>query len=140
MADNRSVIDLLPWLLVDARLIVQSNRTDLQWVRVLDPVTALGSRRYLAAGRIVLEIDDPLGHAQGRFALDGGPDGAECRPTTESADLALPVSTLGAAYLGGHPLGVLARAGRVDELRPGGLAVADAMFRSPVAPWSLTHF
>jgi predicted acetyltransferase len=89
---------------------------------------------------VVLEIDDPLGHAHGRFALEGGPDGADCRPTSESADLALSVATLSSAYLGGHPLGVLARAGRVDELRPGALAVADAMLRSPVAPWCLTHF
>lgn len=139
-ADNRSVVDLLPWLLVDARLIVQSNRTDIQWVRILDAVAALEGRRYPASGRVVLEIDDPLGHAHGRFALEGGPDGAECRPTSESADLAMSVATLGAAYLGGHPLGVLARAGRVDELRPGALATADAMFRSPVAPWCVTHF
>ncbi len=131
---------MLAWLLVDARMITQRNRTDLQWVRVLDPVTALAGRRYLASGRVVLEIDDPLGHAHGRFALEGGPDGAACTPTTEPADLALTVSTLSAAYLGGHPLGVLARAGRVDEHRTGALATADAMFRSPVAPWSITHF
>jgi len=139
-AENRTVVDLLPWLLVDARLIVQSNRTDIEWIRILDAVTALEARRYPTTGRVVLDIDDPLGHAHGRYALDGGPDGAECRPTTASADLALSVSALGAAYLGGHPLGVLARAGRVDELRPGALEVADAMFRSPVAPWCVTHF
>ncbi len=139
-AENRSAVDLLPWLVVDARLIAQSNRTDLEWVRVLDPVRALECRRYPAPGRVVLEIDDPLGHAHGRFALEGGPDGAECTTTSEPAELALSVSTLSAAYLGGHPLGVLARAGRVDEHRPGALATADAMFRSPVAPWCLTHF
>ena len=88
----------------------------------------------------MLEIDDPLGHAAGRFALEGGPDGAECRPTTESADLSLSVDTLGAAYLGGYPLDVLGRAGRVDEHTPGALARAAAMFRSPVAPWCITHF
>jgi len=139
-ADNRPVDDVLPWLLHDARMITQRNRTDLEWVRVLDPVVALGARRYPAAGRVVLEIDDPLGHAHGRFALEGGPDGAECRPTTEAADVALSVSALSTAYLGGHGLHVLARAGWAEELRPGGLAQADAMFRSPVAPWSMTHF
>ncbi|MGZ4694640.1 MAG: GNAT family N-acetyltransferase [Acidimicrobiales bacterium] len=139
-AENRPVDDILPWLLVDARMITQTNRGDIEWVRVLDPVTALGGRRYPAAGRVVLEIDDPLGHAAGRFALEGAPDGAECRPTREPADLALSVSTLSAAYLGAHPLGVLGRAGRVDEHRAGALATADAMFRSPVAPWCITHF
>ena len=99
-AENRSAVDLLPWLLVDARLITQSNRTDLEWVRVLDPVGALEGRRYLAPGRVVLEIDDPLGHAHGRFALEGGPDGAECTTTSESADLALSVSTLSAGLPG----------------------------------------
>ena len=81
-----------------------------------------------------------MGLSGGRFALEGGPDGATCAPTDEPADLALSVSTLSSAYLGGYTLADLARGGRVDERRPGALATADAMFRSPVAPWCVTHF
>jgi predicted acetyltransferase len=140
VGEARPVDDILPWLLDDARRVVQSERTDLAWVRVLDPVAALSGRRYLTPGRVVIEIDDPMGFAAGRVALEGGPEGAECRSTTESADLHLPVGTLGSAVLGGFPFGLLGRVGLVDELRPGTLAVADAMFRSPLAPWCVTHF
>jgi len=140
VAENRSVDDLLPWLVVDARMIEQKNRGDIEWVRILDPVAALSGRRYLVPGRVVLEIVDPLGHASGRYALDGGPDGSDCQPTTESADLTLGVDTLSACYLGGYLLGDLARAGRVEELTPGRLASADAMLRAPAAPWCITYF
>jgi predicted acetyltransferase len=140
VGEARPVDDILPWLLDDARMVVQSERSDLEWVRVLDPVAALSSRRYLAPGRVVIEIDDPLDLAAGRVALDGGPDGAECRRTSESADLVLSVGTLGSALLGGFPLAQLGQAGLVDEEVPGALARADTMFRSPVAPWCTTHY
>jgi predicted acetyltransferase len=139
-AENRGPDEILPWLLVDARMAAQHDRTDLQWVRILNTVGALEARRYLAPGHLVLELDDPMGHAAGRFVLEGGPDGAECRPTTETADLRLAVSTLSTAYLGGTTLAQLARAGLVDEATTGALALADAMFRSPAAPWSMVTF
>jgi len=139
-AENQSVDNLLPWLVADAREVITVERGDLQWVRVLDAPAALSARRYLASGAITIAIDDPLGHAAGTFALEGGPDGAECTRSTGVADLALPVDVLGSAYLGGVPLTTLHRAGLVDELTPGAVVRADAMFRSPVAPWSITHF
>ncbi|GMA97181.1 hypothetical protein GCM10025881_40050 [Pseudolysinimonas kribbensis] len=41
-------------------------------MRVLDPVAALGSRRYrgAVAETIVLDIRDDLGHAAGLFEVD----------------------------------------------------------------------
>lgn len=83
----------------------------------------------------MIEVVDPEGYASGRYALDGGPDGASCQPTGAQADLTLPAQTLGAVYLGGPILRSLAAAGHVDEHRPGALARADAMFRSPETPW-----
>lgn len=44
---------------------------------------------------------DPLGHAAGRWQLDLGLDGAEVVTTSATADVTLPASALGAAYLGG---------------------------------------
>ena len=70
------------------------------WVRPLDVARLLTTRAYAATGRVVIEVDDPLGLAGGRFALDASPDGATCTTTTESAELTLPVRTLGAASLG----------------------------------------
>ena len=43
------------------------------------------TRTYTTSGRVVFEVDDPLGFAAGRFALEVSPDGATCSPTSESA-------------------------------------------------------
>ena len=133
-AGDHWVSDPLRWILGDARAMAEHERTDLLWVRLLDVAAALAGRRYLCPGRVVVEVDDTMGLSGGRFALDGGPDGAQCVPTTDPADLALSVSALSSAYLGGYTLADLARGGRVEERRPGALATADAMFRSPCPP------
>ena len=137
---DHSVSDPLRWSLGDARAMAEHERTDLLWVRLLDVPAALAGRRYLCPGRVVFEVADGMGLADGRFVLEAGPDGAECAPTTDPADLALSVSTLSSAYLGGYTLADLARGGRVDERRPGALALADAMFRGHRPPWCVTHF
>jgi predicted acetyltransferase len=139
-ARDRSVVEPLRWRLADARALQQSWRADFQWVRLLDVPAALAARRYFAPGRVVLEVVDGMGLAAGRYELDGGPDGAQCAPTTRTADLSLDVRELGAAYLGGVSLAELASAGLVVERASGALARADAMLRSPVPPWSATWF
>jgi predicted acetyltransferase len=77
---------------------------------------------------------------QGRFRLEGGPDGAACEPTRAEPDLALDVADLGAAYLGGASLASLARADRVAERTPGALLRADRMFAADPPPVCTTHF
>ena len=139
-AADRRVDELLPWFVEDARHVVQKWRADFQWLRVLDAATALGARRYLTPGRVVVEVVDPLGLAGGRFAVDGGPDGASAAATDSSAGLTVPVDALGAAYLGGTTFRTLATAGRIDVHDDGSLAVADAMFRGEVTPWCTTWF
>jgi predicted acetyltransferase len=139
-ADDRSVGDALPWLVVDGRHVVQKWRADFLWVRILDTAAALTARRYLAPGRVVLEVVDAQGLATGRFALDGGPDGASCSTTDEAAGLTLSASALGAVYLGNAHLRTLAMAGQVDGHDDAALATADAMFRTPVDPWCNTWF
>lgn len=58
-----------------------------------------------------------------------------CARTEAPADLALGVAELGAAYLGDPVLARLARVGRVEELRPGALAVAALAFAHDPLPW-----
>ncbi len=77
---------------------------------------------------------------QGRFSLDGAPDGASCRPTRADPDLTLEVAALGAAYLGGARFTTLVRAGRVLERTPGAARRADLLFSSDPAPWCTTMF
>ena len=139
-AGDRSVDEPLPWLLADARMVRQTARFDFLWTRILDVCAALTQRSYPVEGRVVLEVVDPLGLAGGRFALDGGPDGAGCAPSGESAGLTLPVDALGSAFLGGVPVETLAAAGRVDRHDAAALATAGAMFRSAPTPWCSTWF
>lgn len=140
VARTRPVDEALPWLLADGRFAQQTDRHDKLWVRPLDVPAALTARDYLTAGRVVLEVVDKAGYAAGRYALDAGPDGASCTVTTASADLTLPVSALGSAYLGGHRLGTLAVAGLVDEHRPGALRTADRLLITDRAPWATVDF
>jgi predicted acetyltransferase len=133
--EDRPPDELLPWLLVDARHAMPTDRADFLWLRPLDVPAMLAARAYPVAGRVVLDLVDPAGFAGGRFALDAGPDGASCTPTTAAADLTLGVAALGSVYLGGHGLRTLAAAGLVDEHANGAVDRADMLFRWPVAPW-----
>jgi predicted acetyltransferase len=139
-ADDRPVDEPLPWLVLDARAVRQTERYDNLWLRLLDVPAALTGRHYWSAGRVVLEVIDPAGYAAGRFALDAAPDGASCRPTTESADLTLPVTALGSAYLGAHRLDTLTAANLVDEHTPGAIATADRLLWADRTPWCTLHF
>jgi predicted acetyltransferase len=129
------------WRLADPRRLRTVHVGDQLWVRLLDLPAALRARRYATEGELVLEVTDPMRpRNQGRFRLEGGPDGAACQPTTAAPHLGLDIAALGAAYLGGPRLVTLARAGRVVELAPGALGRADRMFASDPAPLCTTHF
>lgn len=133
----------LRWLLRESRRMQVTQMFESLWVRVLDAPAALSARTYGAAGRLVFEVVDPLrpdGAAAGRVALDGGPDGADARRTSDEPDLVLDVAELGGILLGGVRPSVLARAGLVDERTPGALAVADAMFAVEPLPFAMTDF
>jgi predicted acetyltransferase len=139
-APDRPVDELLPWLLADARHAQPSQRADFLWVRPLDVAGMLAARTYPVPGRLVLAVTDATGPAGGRYAVEGGPDGAGCERTAAAADLTLGVGALGSLYLGGHRASTLAAAGMVEEHTAGALARADAMFASAAAPWCSTWF
>jgi predicted acetyltransferase len=146
----RSTDEPLHWLLEDPRAITVSDVVDHLWVRVLDPVAALTARTYGTPGTLRIEVDDPLGHAAGRFDLTVGENGrAEVEVVDETAvpsstdaaasargirAIRLGVQELGAIYLGGVRPSVLARAARVTELSPRSLALADQMFQAQRTP------
>jgi predicted acetyltransferase len=137
----RSVDEPLPWLLEDPRAVTVSDVVDHLWVRVLDPVEALGARRYGTAGTLELEVADPLRHASGRFRLVVGERGraeVERLDDTDAAaagpGLRLGVQELGAIYLGGVRPSVLGRAGRIAESARGSITLADRMFAAERTP------
>ena len=89
---------------------------------------------------LVLEVrDDILPSNAGRWRLrSAGEDGDAMRtgPAEGSAtDVALDITQLGAAYLGGTRLGALAEAGLVTELRPGAVRRLSAAMSWDPAPW-----
>jgi predicted acetyltransferase len=138
---DRPVDDPVRWRLADPRRLRVTEVGDQLWVRLLDLPGALAARRYPVEGSLVLEVSDALRpRNQGRFRLEGGPDGAACAPVSADPDLALDVADLGAAYLGGVSLASLARAERVAELTPGALLRADRMFAASPPPICTTHF
>jgi len=115
------------------------------WVRLVDVPAALAPRRYGAAGELVLDVTDafcPWNAGRWRLTASGKPGEAAATvgETDAPADLALDVADLGAAYLGGVRPSELARAGRIDELVPGALRRADALFAADRAPWCATMF
>jgi predicted acetyltransferase len=133
----------LRWLLRESRRMRVTRLGDSLWVRVLDAPAALSARTYAIPGRVVFDVVDevrPAGGAAGRFALDGGPDGADARSTRDDPDLVLDVASLGGILLGGVRASTLARAGLVEERTVGALAVADAMFAVEPQPFSMTDF
>ncbi|WP_203831048.1 GNAT family N-acetyltransferase [Actinoplanes palleronii] len=118
--------------LVDEPRRLGARKMDALFVRLVDLPAALAARRYLTAVDVVLEVDDPILPANaGRWRLTGGPDGATCVRTGDPADLACPVTDLGAAYLGGTSLATLAAAGRVHQLSDNDPSAAFGWHRPP---------
>jgi len=143
-ADPRPLDEALAWMLVDPRALHRKERSDFLWTRLLDPAAFFSTRGYDrgAAGRVVLEIDDPLGYAAGRFELsvDGAGHG-ECRPAPEaSAQVRTPVDVLSAASLGGGDLLAAQAAGRIAESSDGAVRQLSALLRCGVAPFDGTWF
>jgi len=138
---DRPVDDPIRWRLADPRRLRTTGIDDQLWIRLLDLPGALAARRYAVEDALVVEVRDAMRpRNQGRFRLEGGPDGATCQPTRAEPDLALDVAAAGAAYLGGASLATMARAERVAELTPAALLRADRMFASDPKPVTTTHF
>jgi predicted acetyltransferase len=111
--------------------------SDSLWLRLVDVGTGLAARGYSGTCDVVLDVVDPVcqwnEHA---WRLTVGTDGvATCLPTSDEADLRLPVAALGAAYLGSRTIAAQAHQGLVSELTPGSvnlLSRAMSCDREPV--------
>ncbi|MFJ1611226.1 MULTISPECIES: GNAT family N-acetyltransferase [unclassified Streptomyces] len=132
---SRAPDDLLPLLLPDPRAARIVTQADWLWVRVLDVVRALEARTYAASGALTLDIHDATGLTTGRYRLEASPSGASCAPTSSAADLALDVRELGTLYLGDESPVRLAALGRIEELTPGAVTLAEGMFRAARRAW-----
>jgi predicted acetyltransferase len=133
---NRPADDAVLRLVSDVRRCEVRLRDGL-YVRLVELRAALEARSYRAPVDVVLEVEDTFcPWNAGRWRLTADAKGAAvCRRTDDRPELALSVSELGAAYLGGVSLTTLAAAGLVRELRADALPGAALAFSSDVQPW-----
>lgn len=130
----------LQWMLADPRGLARSL-ADGVWLRLVDLPAALSGRRYRAQVAIVLEVADHFcPWNEGRWRVEGAPDGATCERTTAEPNVACTAAELGAAFLGGTPLEGLRRAGRLVEATPAAVRRAHAGFAWDPLPWGVTWF
>jgi predicted acetyltransferase len=131
--------DPLMWALTDLNRVKTTEVVEFLWLRILDVPRALEARPWAADGVVVLEVDDPQGHAVGRFEVRTADGVATASRTDAEPDVRLTAETLGSLHLGTVPVQQLRRAGRV-----GGSEEAVARFAAMAdlgdPPYSLTGF
>jgi predicted acetyltransferase len=112
-------------------------------LRLIDVRAALEARSFVSpGGSLAFELTDEFcPWNAGRWRLDVAGDGvASVSPFDGEPDLILDTTDLATIYLGAFTFADLARAGRVQECRPGALVDADALFATARTPWSSTMF
>jgi predicted acetyltransferase len=101
------------------------------WIRLVDVEAALSGRSYLGDGSTTFDLVDdfcPWNAGTWTVSASGVERGGE-------PEVRLDVQALASVYLGGFTFTELARGLRVEELREGALARADALFATAVRPW-----
>lgn len=137
----RSIDEPIRHLLRDPRQLRSTNVSDVLWVRTVDIGRAMATRRYPFAGRFVLEVHDRFCEwNDGRWVVEGGPDGASCKRVKTRPDVVLGAADLGAIYLGGTRLSTLVATGRATARSASAAAAADAFFAAESTPVCFTHF
>lgn len=139
-AEERPVDEIAQLAVADRRGYRSKWHWDEQWLRLVDVDAALVARSYVdAEAAVTIDVRDGL------FALNTGvweisSAGAKRIDTSVEADLSVDVGVLAAAYLGGTKWSALAAAGRVDVRTRPALALADALFAVPSAPFCGSGF
>ena len=109
---------------------------DAVWLRIVDLPAALERRTYAGRDRLILEVRDGFcPWNAGQWEVEANPDGARATKTDADPDLVVEAADLGSAYLGGVSFAELGLAARIEECTPGAAARADALLRTPLAPW-----
>lgn len=123
------------WMVSDRRAVT-ATLTDHHWLRVLDVAGALSSRTYAAPLDAIVRVDDPLGFADGTWAvrIDEARE-AVVSPAAADApvDVQLTVGALGSLLLGGVRASELAATGLVRG-DAGAIAAIDAAFAPAMTP------
>lgn len=105
--------DPLAWALTDFNRLKTNAVAELLWIRVLDVPRTLTARPWAADGRVVIEVDDPQGYAEGCWEITTGAGVAEVTATDQEPQVRLTAETLATLTLGTSSVDVLHRAGRI---------------------------
>ena len=122
-----------------------ATMSDGLWLRIVDVVAALEGRTYGIDGRgsgmLTFELrDDYCQWNAGRWSLDASEGHARAARPEAAADISLGPNELASLFMGGFTATALASSGKIVELRPGGLAAADALFPTALKPWCPQEF
>lgn len=142
VAARRPVDEPLRWQLSNPRALRVTRSADNLWLRLVDVGAALRARTYAGTGGLVLDVrDQMLPTNQGRWRLEADPVGASCeRAPSATPDLGLDVQALASLYLGGVSPQTLFAAGRIAQLRPGGLATLTRLLSAGRPPYNAVGF
>jgi GNAT superfamily N-acetyltransferase len=131
---------ILSW--VDGpRGIGSINPVDSLWLRLVDLPEAVAARGYEADCDVVVDVTDgsaPWNAGTWRIRVKDGT--GEATRSEDDAEVELPVSALGAAYLGGANLAEQHRAGVICEHRPGAVRDLWRAFRTDLGPYAARGF
>ena len=131
--------DPLVWALTDLNRVRTTEVEEFLWLRILDVPRALAARPWAADGTVILEVDDPQGHAAGRFEVRASDGVAAVSRTEQEPDVRVTAETLGSLYLSDVAVQQLRRAGRIDGTDDAVRRFA-AMADLSDPPYSLTGF
>jgi predicted acetyltransferase len=130
--------DPMPLMIDDARRVHTQGILDGLWLRVLDPVAALGSRRYATSDRLVVAVGER------RFHLETALEAVHCEELEsrghDSVDIDIDPVLLGAWLIGPVDLPRWLAAGQIrvrDAAMRDRLAALVASVHPPVCT---THF
>jgi predicted acetyltransferase len=137
-ADERPLDDVLRAAVADRRAYATKSVDDEQWLRIVDVDAALAARSYNDVnGSVTIAVTDArIGANNGVWTVDA----TGARATHEEADVAVDISTLSAAYLGGIAWHTLAGSGAVEVRNDKAIAIADNLFASRPLPFSGSFF
>ncbi len=136
------VDDPLTWALEDPRCVASSDVRDMLWLRVLDVKAALEARTLSASGKLVVEVTDALGLANGTWVVesDAGAPAVVEEASGQSPELTMDVADLASIYVGAVSPVTLAAAGRIQEHSAGSVFRAQQLFAVERPSRCVTHF
>ena len=129
-----AIDDPIGYLLTNQRDVRTVSTRDNIWLNVRDASICFGARTYRTTDRLVVEVDGK------RWAIDGSPDEASCRPVRTRADLVTSHAWFSALLYGGVLPSALVAGRRMTARNDDVLRRADLFFPTSLLPHCQTQY